>query len=124
MSEKSFSSTFKNKIRKEFFVLDLEEKGNGIPDSMILNPLTKKYLWMEYKDKGGKLTPYQVAWMTKNPREFVYVLEKESKSRFNLYMYSKNVLYIQFLNLPYEETLSIISDELDFDKMFHGGKTK
>jgi hypothetical protein len=86
MSEKSFSKEVKKKLEKKgFFILDLEALGDGIPDCAIIDFMNNKCVFLEFKHKGNSLTIHQRAWMKKNPKANILILEKTSLLKYNLF---------------------------------------
>lgn len=85
MSEKTFSNNIKDKLRKAgFFILDLESLGEGIPDCEIIYLERNKGVFLEFKDKNEKLTTAQKAWIKKNSKATVIILEKRSRLGYRI----------------------------------------
>jgi hypothetical protein len=66
--EKRYSNRIIKKIiSKKLKVLRLESLGNGIPDTLVINPDNMLCVFVEYKSDRGKPTLHQQAWENKNP---------------------------------------------------------
>lgn len=80
MAEHNYAKRTRKKFEDEgYFVLNLESIGNGVPDCIVINTVTGKYCFVEFKDEDGTIEPTQNAFYHQNPNLKVLIFRKTRK---------------------------------------------